>query len=122
RQPCRPGCPWRKRNHLARRLNQSGKHSLSLAHRRPFSRHLRQQVEESSLPFTSNRPIHRRTLVAILELLPVSPVVEESPRHVLLHRGHHIVTRFVEVRVVILVEQNRLQRIPHHRPRRVNRI
>jgi hypothetical protein len=77
--------------------------------------HLFYQVEECAFAFGVDAPVHRHCLISI------SIRIEVSPRSVSADGLHHVIGRFVEVEVIVLVEQDRhgpigrhLSRLLHH--------
>src|SRR5262245_50977972 len=81
--------------------------------------YLGKEIEDLPVPLRADRPIDRHTLVAVFEPLSTEAVVEIAPARIGAHRGQHVVLRFVEIKMVVLVEDNRLPVIARQLPRLV---
>src|SRR5690606_12226183 len=85
------------------------------------TRYLAQQVEKAAFTLRTDAPVHRDTLVALLEAFPLHAVIEVTPGSELAHGGDHVIQRLVKIKVIVLVEQDGhgpvtgdLPGAPHH--------
>src|SRR5205823_11123362 len=75
------------------------------------------QLEKASFPLAADGPVDRHALVARVEPFALHAIVETTPRRMLADGGDEMVLRFVEIEVVVLIEQDRLAVVAGHVPR-----